>query len=822
MHRKEIFREIVGLALGAFMVFGVVSLITFQPADISELYCPCNDPVENSGGLVGARMAYHLFYLFGRLAGWALVLLVGVWGFVLLFRRKLPALGYKIGGGVLFLVALSVAESLSSGAGPSVLPAGGLAGTLLTEGVLLVNIGKMGTVLLVVYVATISFLMATDFLFYEAVMESVGFFRNFDIRRLGRALPFVPRPAPAPSPEPLDPEYAQRLRLDAESEMEAIEDTSARRRERKLRHGRMWNLMNQTTAIMETAGSMEGGAPGAGGAVVAVDEDVEPALEDLEGVLEVEEEPANVEEPEPLPPTPEPVEAEEEEPDEDGEEAAEAAAPPGHPSAGDFELPGVDLLVPPMQATEVDAFANQRRAQILEGTLACFKIDTHVVGIIQGPTITQFELQLKPGTRVSSVVNLSNELAIALRAESVRVVPHIPGKGTIGVEVPNHKKGIVRLRELMESEEYGERNFKLPLFMGKDAAGRCIVADLVAMPHILIAGSTGSGKSICINSLVASLLLTQTPSQVKFILIDPKRVEMVPFQGIPHLMTPVVTNMKKAAVALENLTTIMDERYALFEKAGVRQISGYNRLRKEEVVGRLSDAGLDPDAVEYPLPYIVVIVDELSDLMLVSSKEVEQSIIRLAQKSRAVGIHLILSTQRPSSDVITGLIKSNMPSRIAFRVTSGVESRVILDGQGAEKLLGKGDMLYQPPGGPNLIRCQGTLVDDEEIAGITEHLKRAAPPVYSEQIVQVDGGLADSPGEEDTLFRDAGDLILKTGRASTTLLQRQFAIGYTRASRIIDQLEKVGLVGRFQGSKSRKIEMTFEEWEAYKEGKAGD
>jgi S-DNA-T family DNA segregation ATPase FtsK/SpoIIIE len=406
-----------------------------------------------------------------------------------------------------------------------------------------------------------------------------------------------------------------------------------------------------------------------------------------------------------------------------------------------------------------------------------------------------------------------------LKVEKVRIVAPLPGRGTIGVEVPNSFRETVVLKEVLHSTRFseGEKRKGVPLFLGKDAAGAPILGNLTEMPHLLIAGSTGSGKSICLNSILAGILLTRAPRDVKLVLIDPKRVEMTQYREIPHLLVPVQTDVKRAAAVLEGLCDLMDKRYAVFEQLRVRQITSFNRLDRAKVVETLEAAGMDPHRLEHPMPYVVVVVDELSELMLRSSREVENAIIRLAQKSRAVGIHLILSTQRPSSDVITGLIKANMPARIAFQVTSMVESRVILDRNGAEKLLGSGDMLYLPPKVSHLVRAQGTFVSDEEVNRIVEWtLDQEAPAPAVEPVALEPERSPVQEGSDEKLF-EAGDVVLATGRASTTLLQRRLSVGYTRAARLVDLLEKVGLVGKFKGAHAREILMTFEEWEAFKE-----
>ncbi|MCU0722626.1 MAG: DNA translocase FtsK [Planctomycetes bacterium] len=464
---------------------------------------------------------------------------------------------------------------------------------------------------------------------------------------------------------------------------------------------------------------------------------------------------------------------------------------------------------------------NRTRCQILEATLTEFKIGGRVTRAVRGPTITQFEVELASGTRMNQITALQNDLALALKVESVRIVP-IPGAGAVGVEVPNACRDAVVLRDLVSLENYAGKKGGIPLFLGKDAAGAPIVADLTEMPHMLIAGSTGSGKSVCINAVLAGILMTRSPDQVRLVLVDPKRVEMTQFRPVPHLYVPVVTDVKVATSVLERLSDLMDRRYKLFEKLQVRQIAGYNRMKREDVHSKLEAAGEDPARIEYPLPYVVVVVDELSDLMLASAREVENSIIRLSQKSRAVGIHLVLSTQRPSTDVLTGLIKANMPARIAFKVTSGVESRVILDQNGAEKLLGRGDMLVQPPKVSGLVRAQGTFVSDEEVARLVAWWKARSGPAAADPVES----LAPAPeasaaeGDEDALLLSAGDVVLESGRASATLLQRRLGLGYTKASRMVDLLEKAGLLGPFKGSKPREILMTVERWEAFKKAQS--
>jgi len=457
------------------------------------------------------------------------------------------------------------------------------------------------------------------------------------------------------------------------------------------------------------------------------------------------------------------------------------------------------------------------KAGILKQSLEQFNVIAEVVGIEKGPSVTMYELELSPGTKVGKISALSDDIAIALKAQNVRVVAPIQGKSTIGIEVPNTHRKPVQMRELFEASDKDFRKQKIPLLLGEDIAGYPLIADLAAMPHLLVAGTTGSGKSVCLNSIILSILFLQHPEKLKLLLIDPKMVEFSSFRDIPHLITPVVTDMKRAAGILEWAVNKMDERYALLARAGVRNLDGYNRLNNEEKRRRLDpegDASLDD--VPFYMPHMVIIVDELADLMMVASKEVESSIIRLSQKSRAVGIHLIVATQRPSVDVITGLIKSNLPSRISFHVFSKVDSRTILDQNGAEKLLGSGDMLFLPPGTSKLERVQGTYVSDDEVNRVVEFLKQRKLPEFSPELKMWQGSAKGKDAAKDDLYDEAVRIILESQRGSVSLLQRRLEIGYSRAARLIDLMAEDGIVGEYKGSQAREVFVTLEEWEKQK------
>jgi len=490
-----------------------------------------------------------------------------------------------------------------------------------------------------------------------------------------------------------------------------------------------------------------------------------------------------------------------------------------------FQLPDLSMLAEAEEFPyELLAAKAQGMAAKIEKTFKEFSLNVKVVEIDTGPVITQFELELEAGLRLSKVIALADDLAVALRVPAVRVVAPIPGKNTVGVEVPNDVRVMVRLKELLETCRKDFDGKQIPLFLGKDVSGKPLVVDLAKMPHLLIAGRTGTGKSVCLNTLILSMLMSRTPQQVKMLMIDPKMVELSPYMRIPHLMHPVITDMKKAEAVLGWAVDKMEERYDLLARVGVRHLDGYNKIGKDKILQRL---GIDPDDEEAEripehMPYIVIIADEMADMMMTSGKDVEGHIIRLAQKSRAVGIHLVLATQKPTVDVITGLIKSNLPSRIAFQVSSRTDSRVVLDENGADKLLGNGDMLYLAPGTSNLIRAQGTYVSDEEVNGVIEFYSDQ-PPQYSPEIQQVTtaaktSGKAGEPRSKDDLYEQAIEVVIREGRGSVSLLQRALGVGYGRGARMIDWMAEDGIVGTYNGSQAREVVMTMEQWEESKGG----
>jgi len=484
----------------------------------------------------------------------------------------------------------------------------------------------------------------------------------------------------------------------------------------------------------------------------------------------------------------------------------------------DYALPPLELLAEPEYSfAAVQEKVIKAKATALEKLLTEFNINARVVAADTGPVVTMFELELAAGVKVSQISTLSNDMARALGAGAVRVVAPLRGKHTIGIEVPNSEKEKVRMKDIMQLAASKPGRMQIPLFLGKDSSGEALVSDLTEMPHLLIAGTTGSGKSVCINSIITSVLLTKRPDEVKMILIDPRMVEMTAFNTIPHLMCPIVTETKRAIAILRWAAEKMDERYALLAEARVKNIAEYNRLGSEEIIERFNPSSAEEEAkIPKKMSYIVIVIDELADLMMTAAKEIEAYIVRLAQKSRAVGIHIVLATQRPQATVVTGLIKSNMPTRVGFRVAARLDSRIVLDQNGAETLLGEGDMLFLKPGTSDLVRAQGTFVDESEIKRIVKHLKEVAEPQFHPELTGL-SRLDASEMRTDELFDDAVRIVLETRRGSVSLLQRRLNIGYARASRIIEMMAAVGVLGEYKGSQAREVQMTLAEYEQMRE-----
>ncbi len=755
----EVRKRATSLALGFIALFILLSLLTFSSGDLAATHWPPATSLQNACGRIGASLAGWLTTYFGYASYLAVVLAIGFAIRCLMKRDRIDA-WMGVVGGILVLVSASAAVQLRGPAAPDMPGSGGVVG-IATSHLIVSYFGSTGSWLVAVLLFALgAMLMSADEL-------AVWAGKHVTVR--------------------------VRTWLDARRErVEAGERAKPPIRVSK-------------PPIVTTR------RPAKPGTTTAVAEPEEPAPEETK-----------------------PAEPEADKKEEDGERlptietgAPKATSPidkiavvPSRVVGGDYEKPPLSLLEEPEPFDEKALEASIRgNSTILERTLAEFGIGAQVVGIERGPAVTRYEMALAAGIKVNKVVSLSDDIAMAVKAPSVRVVAPIPGKSTVGVEVPNPIKEIVHLIELMTCEEYEKQKDKLvlPILLGKDASGTPIISDLVRMPHLLIAGATGSGKSVCLSSLIVTILMHHHPEDVRLILVDPKMVDLGMFERIPHLLTPVVTDMKRAPYVLEWATKQMDERYDMLARVGVRHITQYNKLGEDGIRERLGD-DYDEDEVPSHMPYIVIVVDELADMMMVAAKEVEVYITRLAQKSRAVGIHIVLATQRPSVDVITGLIKSNLPTRISFQTTSKVDSRTILDRNGADKLLGCGDLLFIPPGTSDLVRVQGTYSSDKEIKSIVNFTRQQGEPAYLMNVKQLgrdEDGDGTTPVEygSDDLYDEACRIVIESKRGSVSLLQRKLEIGYTRSARLVDMMAEEGIVGGYKGSKAREVVMTLAEWE---------
>ena len=806
-------KEIKGLLMIGFAMWLSIAMLTY--------YRPIDDPLaagRNLGGEVGFYLA-DIAFLVSGLGGYVLAFLLICWGAVLVAGRQVTFASLRILGAATFV--LSISFLFEMGFGETLEMQGrlpyGPGGWVALEATpfLSQKFGEVGLWILMVLTAIVSFMLATEMAFSPAL---VAFKDWADERReergesLARAIfgwtkqlvvglwDFVRGAHIGEEPEPevtLTPQRKSRAKAVVQTELEDLDDEEEEEEDEE------------------------------------EDDEEEEEDEDEEGEYEEEDEYEDDDEEE------EEYEDEEEEEEEELEPAAAESKPvraithelkfdPPTPPPGDWTLPPTSLLVPPAAEINERGGDIDLAARMLEQALASFRVEATVVGAQVGPTVILFELEVSQGTRMNKVTQLSQEIAAALRAQSVRIIAPIPGKSTVGIEVPNDSRRTVRISELVSQSAYDKKFAALPLFIGVDAEGHPIVEDLTRMPHLLVAGTTGSGKSVCINCILASFLLTRSPHDVKLILIDPKMVELQPFSNIPHLMLPVVTDMRQATNVLNWAVEKMEGRYELFKDAKVKNIKGYNKLSEQELQERMGDEWNEERTPRH-VPYIVVVIDEFADLMMASKKEAEQAITRLAQKSRAVGIHVILATQRPSTDVITGVIKGNLPTRIAFQVASKVDSRVILDSMGAEKLLGGGDMLYNPPATSRIRRVQGAFLEDEELQRLIDFVCTESAQTFSQELVQAATGTA-APGQGggfeaalgDEMWDDAVRVVLKSRRGSASLLQRALGVGYTRASRLLDMMTEAGIVSEHKGSKAREVLMTIEDWDEQNGTPVGD
>jgi S-DNA-T family DNA segregation ATPase FtsK/SpoIIIE len=820
LEQRSLKLDLAALALLAVVAFSAVAIATYDPADPpGGAVFPAAIETHNACGQLGAWVAARLFIAFG-VGAYYVVLSAAVLDIALLGRRKigepiLRAIGWALSFIALTTLASMLSPSLASA--PAIGPGGYLGAT--GRGLLEMHFASTGAYILAVSVLIGGLLLSTDYFLVKLSMLLLG----TPLKRVASAGRIVSRrDAPATGAANRRTRAAGRSDLDDRATLpeENEEDDDGQTVAIK--------FPGKPAAKTEKTAAKDAGKKNAKPAAATGNADTE--LDDDELLGEEHDEDAE--------------DADDE--DEADDTAArikqrlnsslkirspvfkkdekqtvidqlEAGSKPA--DAADYQLPSVELLREgeefPFETHEKEV---RTTAKLLERTFANFGFNIKVVEIQTGPVIAQYEIELEKGLRLSKITGLADDIAIALRVPSVRIVAPIPGKNTVGIEVPNGERQIVRLREIIEEAGPAAAKMKIPIFLGKDVSGHPMTIDLATLPHLLIAGRTGTGKSVCLNSIIVSMLMTRRPDEVRMLMIDPKMVELSPYQRLPHLMHPVVTDMAKAAAILEWAVEKMEERYSLLARAGVRHISNYNQLGEEELMERLTpENDEEREAIPRSLPYIVIVADEMADLMMTSGKEVEQHIIRLAQKSRAVGIHLILATQKPTVDVITGLIKSNLPARIAFQVASRTDSRVVLDEMGADKLLGNGDFLFLWPGTSAIHRGQGTYLSDEEINEVIRFVGQHQPN-FVKELVQLKPKDAEGSGigqfkRRDDLYEQAVDTVVREGRGSVSLLQRSLGIGYGRAARLIDFMAEDGIVGAYNGAQAREVTISVGQWE---------
>ncbi len=777
------FNELIGFLCIMVAVLIGLSLLTYNPRDVAFNVSAAageQNPTRNWIGPAGAYSADLLFQVFG-FAAFLLPVAIGMLGYRWLRSRAIDSQAATIAGYVLLLMSLP--SLLSLWHFPSVreaLPAGGLLGTLMSHG-LRSGFNVWGANLVAIALLVVALFLATSFSFSGAHAWASG--------------------AKGPLGRMEKPGILQR----AQARWHAWQDEREQRRmRREVEERRMAGRKPVTPQIVgkgETSDERKG-----------------LALGDASNLLR--EEGTDVDEVEEV------KEASHKAPilflnNEKGLADIPGRAKKSDPKIAkmnaNYKLPPISLLKQGEGSQKLDEDELKLRARAIEAKCHEFEVEGRVTQINPGPVVTTFEFKPEAGIKYSRIISLTEDLCLALQAESI-LIERIPGKSTIGIEVPNDRRETIALREILEAAEFTNSPSKLTLGMGRDLHGRIRVTELAAMPHLLIAGSTGTGKSVFINSLMISILYKATPDEVKMVLVDPKRLELSLYGGIPHLLAPVVTDPKVASNVLRNATKEMESRLKLLAQRGVRNIDQYNRSCQKQQSLSLFDNLDEPE--HKPLPYLVIIIDELADLMMVDTNSVEESITRLAQMARAVGIHLILATQRPSVDVITGLIKANFPARISFRVASKVDSRTILDANGSESLLGKGDMLYLPAGSARLHRIHGPLVTEDEITAVCDFWRQQAPAKYNEQLLEAPkedstekagsaaeevGGAGGGEESDDELYQDAVRVCCEMGRASTSTLQRRLRIGYGRAAHLIDLMEKDGIVGPPDGTRPREV-----------------
>ena len=798
------FRDLTALALLAGCLFLVAALATFAPADppISHVFPP-HARATNACGFLGAVAASGLYEWFG-LGAWLAVAAVAGFDLMLLRRRAMPDLPLRTAGAIVAVVGVCtlLAMFLPDWVARPIWGPGGHAGAIgrhFSEG----YFAQTGAAIVVTAITGAGLFLACDTLVFRAmsgaaaVLGGIAVALIAGLSRLGTAIGSRARTEGRTDVDVAAAFPGLRLRTAAadeeigeeDDEQDALDEEDDAAPAIRVRRREKPAVAEDDIAEDEVESLDADDAEADDG---AADEDASPA-EEPRPAVPIRSLAQRRRKPEPIHMAPDPT--------------------------ADYELPSLELLLPAEQLQlEQQEQEVRDRARVLEKTFADFGFKVRVVEIETGPVISQYEIELEAGLRLAKIANLADDLAIALRVPSVRIVAPIPGKNSVGIEVPNTDRQMVRLREVIEETQSKSRTMKIPLYFGKDVAGNPMVFDMASLPHLLIAGRTGTGKSVCLNSIIVSMLMTRRPDEVRMLMIDPKMVELTPYKSLPHLMHPVVTDMKKAEAILAWAVDKMEERYAMLAKVGVRHLSQYNQLGREELLKRFKpESEEEAAAIPTTMPYIVMIADEIADMMMTAGKEIEQHIIRLAQKSRAVGIHLILATQKPTVDVITGLIKSNLPARIAFQVASRTDSRVVLDECGAERLLGNGDMLFLSPGTSQILRGQGTYLSDEEIGRVMAAIGTSEPQYAAELVNLQPAPSGDAPKgsagkERDEMYEAAVEVVIREGRGSVSLLQRALGVGYGRGARLIDFMAEDGVVGQYAGSQAREVLITMEQW----------
>ena len=735
---QERVNEIIGVLFLLVGLFTLVALLFYHPSDYAFYTSRPNQPFRNITGVIGVWWSHALILVFG-LSAFSIPVLFFFWASCF-FLQKVPSKKWvELGAIGIAIAAVATVLALVVGKGWKV-KAGGVLGYFAAAN-LAKYFGVTGGLFISLASLALALILATDFLIYPWVERLWGGLTS----GRGRMSRWLSRPKmvkPESNAAELKTFHALRPKPPSVPKVKKYGEREKDKRE----------------VVHET----EPKSPAV------------PALKETGG-RKKEEKTAILEE-HPIPVI-----------------ASEAVR--------NYELPPIDLLKAPLGGKLVIKDDLQENSRILEETLRDFGIEVKVLEVEQGPVITRYEVLPAPGVKVNRIVALGDDLALALKSTSVHFLAPIPGKAAVGIEIPNSSTAIVNLREVLDSGEFREKKYQLPLFLGKDTSGKPMIADLADMPHLLIAGATGSGKTVCVNSLIAGFLFTRLPSELKFVMVDPKMVELAVYKDLPHMLAPVVTDVRKAGATLNWLVGEMERRYRMFATCGTRNIQSFNQ--REAKPGQQTAEGTP---MPERLPYIILFIDELADLMTVAQERVETAITRLAQLSRAVGIHLILATQRPSVDVITGVIKANFPARISFKVASKTDSRTVLDANGADKLIGKGDMLFLKPGEAKPIRGQSTYISDEEINSAVQFIAGRQGPQYLAELDALHKGTGSSHHlERDELYDEAVRVVLDTRQASVSVLQRKLRLGYGRAARMIDMMEQEGIVGPFQGAKPREI-----------------